>query len=79
MPHQALEKRKRAMNECKVTELRTFVPSRDYDLSTRFYEDLVVRYEGVRAAKPRVYPWGLREINLIDPAGVLWHIAEERD
>ena len=40
MPHQALEKRKRAMNECKVTELRTFVPSRDYDLSTRFYEDL---------------------------------------
>ena len=40
MPHQALEKRKRAMNECKVTELRTFVPSRDYDLSTRFYGDL---------------------------------------
>ncbi len=27
-----------------------------------------------RASK---YPWGLREIHLIDPSGILWHIAQE--
>ena len=42
-------------------------------------KDLVARYEGVRAKKPTVYPWGLREIHLIDPAGVLWHIAQDTD
>ncbi len=134
MPHQALEKRKRAMNDCKVTELRTFVPSRDYVTSTSFYEDLgfevvwaedevkelriegfsfllqnynqkdwaenfmmqlkvtdldawwrhivdarlVDRYAGVRAKEPQEYPWGLRQIHLIDPAGVLWHIVQDR-
>jgi len=123
------------MTDPKVRALRVFVPSKDHEVSTRFYEDLgfeavwsghgvtemqiegfsfflqnyyqkewadnfmiqlvvadldawwrhivekdlVARYDGVRAAEPRVQPWGLREINLIDPAGVLWHIAEERD
>ena len=123
------------MTDLKVSALRVFVPSKDHETSTRFYEDLgfevvwsghgatelriegfsfflqnyyqkewadnfmiqlmvadldawwrhivekdlVARYEGVRSSEPRVYPWGLREINLIDPAGVLWHIAEERD
>ncbi|MCX8212357.1 MAG: hypothetical protein ACI974_001585 [Paraglaciecola sp.] len=37
--------------------------------------DLVNRYPGVRWKKPTDYPWGLREIHLIDPAGVLWHFA----
>lgn len=123
------------MNNLKVNALRVFVPAKDHDVSTRFYEDLgfetvwsghgvremriegfsfflqnyyqkewadnfmvqlkvadldawwrhieekdlVARYEGVRAAAPEVYPWGLREINLIDPAGVLWHIAQDPD
>ena len=30
---------------------------------------------GVRAKPPTDYPWGRREIHLIDPAGVLWHIG----
>lgn len=123
------------MHNLKVIALRVFVPAKDYDDSTRFYEDLgfevawaadevkemriegfsfllqnyyqkdwadnfmmqlkvadldawwelivekdlVARYEGVRAAAPKIYPWGLREIHLIDPAGVLWHIAEDPD
>ena len=123
------------MDNLKVSALRVFVPSKDYDDSTRFYEDLgfevawaadevkemhiegfsfllqnyyqkdwadnfmmqlkvsdldawwelivekdlVARYEGARARKPTVYPWGLREIHLIDPAGVLWHIAQDPD
>ena len=121
------------MHNLKVNALRVFVPSKDYDDSTRFYEDLgfevawaadevkemriegfsfflqnyyqkewadnfmmqlkvsdldawwelivgkdlVARYEGARARKPTDYPWGLREIHLIDPAGVLWHIAQD--
>ena len=33
------------------------------------------RYPGVRAKEPTVYPWGKREVHLIDPAGVCWHFA----
>ncbi len=49
------------------------------DLETCWAElqalDLVNRYPGVRWKEPTDYPWGLREIHLIDPAGVLWHFA----
>ena len=36
---------------------------------------LEARYEGVKLREPEIYPWGNREIHLIDPCGVLWHIA----
>ncbi|HWE47532.1 MAG TPA: hypothetical protein VG407_16030 [Caulobacteraceae bacterium] len=40
------------------------------DLETRF---------GVRApSAPAMQPWGLRISYLVDPAGVLWHVAERR-
>lgn len=49
------------------------------DLETLWEElqakDLVNRYPGIRWKKPTDYDWGLREIHLIDPAGVLWHFA----
>ena len=32
-------------------------------------------YDGVRAKEPTDYPWGVREVHLIDPAGVCWHFA----
>lgn len=35
------------------------------------------RYPGVRLKPPENYPWGLREVHLIDPSGVLWHIAQD--
>lgn len=38
--------------------------------------DLVNRYPDIRWKQPTDYPWGLREIHLIDPAGVLWHFAK---
>lgn len=116
------------------TVLRTFLPTKDFDLSKRFYEalgfDKVVDGEvaifdtaepggiilqryynqewaenlmlslrvddldawwthidsldlpgnfGVRPpAPPTEYPWGLREVHVIDPAGVLWHIVQAR-
>ncbi|MEL7159435.1 MAG: glyoxalase [Bacteroidota bacterium] len=39
--------------------------------------DLPGRYPGVRLSEPRDYDWGLREVHLHDPAGVLWHFARE--
>jgi uncharacterized glyoxalase superfamily protein PhnB len=33
------------------------------------------RYPGVRAKEPADYPWGQREVHLVDPAGVCWHFA----
>ena len=36
---------------------------------------LLQRY-GVRAEAPTTQPWGLRDMVLFDPSGVLWRIAE---
>jgi len=36
-------------------------------------------YEDIRIKGPELYPWGFREIHVIDPAGVLWHIAQESE
>jgi len=37
--------------------------------------DLAGRY-GVRApTPPKLEPWGMRVVHVIDPAGVLWHIT----
>jgi len=33
-------------------------------------------FPGARAKPPTVYPWGNREVHLIDPAGVCWHFLE---
>src|SRR2546423_13613816 len=37
--------------------------------------ELEKKYEGVKLKAPEVYPWGKREIHLIDTCGVLWHIS----
>lgn len=36
---------------------------------------VLARYDGVRAKEPTDFPWGQREVHLIDPAGVCWHFA----
>ena len=36
---------------------------------------VVSRYPGVKAREPTQFPWGKREVHLIDPAGVCWHFA----
>lgn len=40
--------------------------------------DLVGRFSVPAPKEPAVQPWGLRVAYLIDPCGVLWHIAERR-
>ena len=37
---------------------------------------LAERYAGVRASPPAMQDYGMRMLFLVDPAGVLWHIAE---
>jgi uncharacterized glyoxalase superfamily protein PhnB len=48
----------------------------DLDLYWREIDalDLPGKYSGVRT-KPTDYPWG-REVHIIDPAGVCWHIRQ---
>jgi len=38
-------------------------------------EGLAERY-GVRAEPPSQRPWGLKDMTLTDPSGVLWRIAQ---
>ena len=33
------------------------------------------KYDGVKLRAPENYSWGNREIHLIDPCEVLWHIS----
>ena len=44
-------------------------------------DGLVARYAqyGVRAEAPALRPWGLVDMTLIDPSGVLWRIAQRRE
>ena len=38
-------------------------------------KNLPAKYPGVKIKPPANFPWG-RELNIIDPAGVCWHIRE---
>lgn len=38
-------------------------------------KDLSGRFAGVKLRPPTDFPWG-REIHLIDPAGVCWHVRQ---
>lgn len=38
-------------------------------------KNLLSKYP-IKVKEPTVFPWGKREIHLIDPAGVCWHISE---
>lgn len=115
----------------KSTEIKAFVPAKDFALAKRFYRQLgfEMTYEGEKVAQfktgtsqfllqdfylkefaenfmmylmvedvdawwayiettkiakdfavvlkpPQDYPWGMREIHLLDPTGVLWHIGQ---
>ncbi|MFG0247495.1 MAG: bleomycin resistance protein [Phycisphaeraceae bacterium JB051] len=37
--------------------------------------DLPSQFPGVRIKEPTDYPWG-REMHIVDPAGVCWHIRQ---
>jgi hypothetical protein len=37
--------------------------------------ELPARYAGVKPKPPTDFPWG-REVHIIDPAGVCWHIRQ---
>ncbi|HEY2746405.1 MAG TPA: VOC family protein [Polyangia bacterium] len=41
--------------------------------------DLASRFRVKAPQAPATQPWGLRVAFLVDPAGVLWHVAERRE
>jgi catechol 2,3-dioxygenase-like lactoylglutathione lyase family enzyme len=41
--------------------------------------DLPRRFGVANPKPPAMQPWGLRVAYVVDPSGVLWHIAERRD
>ena len=40
--------------------------------------DLPGRFGVARPSPPALQPWGLRVAYVVDPSGVLWHVAERR-
>ncbi|MBL8993570.1 MAG: glyoxalase [Spirochaetia bacterium] len=47
----------------------------DVDAVWETVKHLGDKHEGVKVRAPRDESWGLREIHIIDPAGVCWHIS----
>ncbi len=41
--------------------------------------DLPKRFGVPPPKAPAVQPWGLREAYIVDPSGVLWHVAQRRE
>jgi catechol 2,3-dioxygenase-like lactoylglutathione lyase family enzyme len=41
-------------------------------------QDLAGTFPGVRTRPPTDFPWG-RELHIIDPGGVCWHVRQSRD
>ena len=40
-------------------------------------QDLPGRFPGVKLRPPTEFPWG-REVHIIDPAGVCWHVRQAK-
>jgi hypothetical protein len=40
-------------------------------------KDLAGSFAGVKVRPPTEFPWG-REVHLIDPGGVCWHVRQSR-
>ena len=40
-------------------------------------KDLAARFPGARLRPPTDFPWG-REIHIVDPGGVCWHVRQAR-
>lgn len=56
--------------------LMMFVQVDDLDAWWDHLRGIVERYPQTRANPPKDMPWGLREVHLIDPAGVCWHFGQ---
>lgn len=73
----------------KAKEILTFVPSGpNYDLAIRFYQEIgfrvdwkseteaILNKDGCRFFLQNLaHNWGKREVHLVDPCNVLWHIS----
>ena len=76
------------MTNLRITEIRAFAPSKDFERSKHFYKDLdftmaskgggVAKY-GVSLTPLETQPWTMRDFCLSDPSGVLWRIGPHID
>ena len=41
-------------------------------------QEFAKKYPGIMCRPPAMQPWGIRVLYLSDPAGVLWHISDNR-
>jgi len=41
-------------------------------------QEFTKKYPGIMCKPPKMQPWGIRMLYLIDPTGVLWHITDMR-
>jgi catechol 2,3-dioxygenase-like lactoylglutathione lyase family enzyme len=55
--------------------MHLLVPDLDR-LWQRLVDERFAARHGVRASPPELRPWGLRDMELFDPSGVLWRIAQ---
>ncbi len=65
------------VNRTVQENLMLMVTVDDLDAWWRRIQDsgVLERYPETRAKEPTLFPWGQREVHLIDPAGVCWHFA----
>jgi uncharacterized glyoxalase superfamily protein PhnB len=57
--------------------LEVVVDSLD-ELWTQLQEAQLTSKYAIRMKEPTLFPWGKREIHLVDPAGVCWHFSEPK-
>lgn len=71
------------MSNLTVTEIKAFVPSKNFELSKQFYTDLgfTMASEGGGIAYFHLghVSFLLRDFCLCDPSGVLWRIGQNTD
>ncbi len=56
--------------------MKLVVPNLDQWWSAIQSKSLESEFPGVKMKSPRDFPWG-REVNIIDPAGVCWHVMDK--
>ncbi len=62
--------------ECQTNQMITFeVTDLDAYWAELHAKDLARAFGGVRPLPPTEFPWG-REVHIVDPGGVCWHVRQ---
>jgi hypothetical protein len=65
--------------EWQANQMITYeVPDLDLYWQELDSQEITARFPGVRFKPPTDFPWG-REMHIIDPGGVCWHVRQARE